>query len=88
MLKPGGMKSLRDRCAEFLSEMRTNAMLRQGSAVDDLIAFVIAEQGRKADRRLEQSLPLVLYFADNAARDEFIALYMEAKPNAVVKKLP
>lgn len=80
--------ALRGRCAAFLSKLREDAMLRQGSPVDDLIAFVVAETGRKADASLEASLPLCLYFADDADRDEFIAAFQEAKPNAVSKRMP
>lgn len=80
--------TLRDRCQAFLSQLRNDAMLRQGSPVEDLIAFVIAEQGRAADHRLEDALPLCLYFADDKGRDEFIAAVAAAKPNMIVKKMP
>jgi hypothetical protein len=80
--------TLRSRCAAFLSQAKIDALLRQGSPVDDLMAFVIAETGRKADRRMEQSLPLCLYFSDDAAREEFIALWHEGKPNSISKRLP
>lgn len=79
------MKSLRDRCARLLDSLHPAPST---SNIDSLVAFVVAETGRKADRRLEQSLPLVLYFTDDAARDEFIAAFHEAKPNVLVKKLP
>lgn len=82
------MTTLRDRCATFLGELKTNAILRQGSPVDDLIAFVIAETGRKALPRPDEALPLCLYFVTDADREEFIAAFREAKPHATVRKLP
>lgn len=63
-------------------------MLRQGSPVDDLVAFVLAEQGRTADASLDDALPLVLYFACKADREEFITLMREAKPGMITKKMP
>lgn len=63
-------------------------MLRQGSPVDDLMAFVVAEIGRSADDRLAETLPLVLYFATKQDRDEFVAAVQEAKPGMVARKLP
>jgi hypothetical protein len=79
---------LRDRCKELYQKMSRDAILRQGSPVDDLIAFVIAETGRTADLRLEKSLPLCLYFNNDQDREDFIAAIRKAKPNMVVKKLP
>jgi hypothetical protein len=34
---------LRDRCKAILDKLRQDAILRQGSPVDDLMAFVVAE---------------------------------------------
>jgi hypothetical protein len=82
------MLTLRQRCGAFLVALRQNAVLREGSPVDDLMAFVIAETGRKADERLEGSAPLCLYFTTMAEREEFVALFQEAKPNATIKRLP
>jgi hypothetical protein len=81
-------KSLRERCAEFYQRMGRNAMLRQGDPVDELVAFVIAERGRAADERLDDTLPLCLYFGSKADRDEFVALVREAKPGMVMKEMP
>ena len=36
---------LRDRCKAFLHKAQMDAFLRQGSPVDDLVAFVISERG-------------------------------------------
>ncbi len=79
--------TLRDRCKEFYQKAQRDAMMRQGSPVDDLMAFVMAEQGRTADKSLKDALPLVLYFADDAERDEFIALWREARPGSITKKM-
>jgi hypothetical protein len=69
-------------------QLRWAAITRDGDPVDDLLAFVVAETGRKADISLDQSLPLVLYFATEFEREEFIELYHEAKPNVVSRRLP
>lgn len=63
-------------------------MLRQGSPVDDLLAFVVSETGRKADKSLDKTLPLCLYFADDADREEFIAMVLTAKPGMIAKRMP
>lgn len=82
------MSSLRERCRQMLGTLSQNAVLRQGSPVDDLMAFVLAEIGRSADDRLAETLPLVLYFPNDQDRDEFVAAVQEAKPGMVSKKLP
>ena len=80
--------TLRDRCKQFYQQAQTNAMLRQGSPVDDLMAFVMSEQGRAADKSLENTRPLILYFGNDEDRDGFMALVREAKPGMMAKKLP
>lgn len=80
--------SLRDRCREFLGQAQRDAILRQGSPVDDLMAFVIAETGRKGSDTLEDTLPLCLYFVTTEDRDDFVALFHEFKPNVIAKRLP
>jgi hypothetical protein len=82
------MMSLRDRCVAFYSALQRDAMLRQGSPVDDIMAFVIAETGRSADDTLTDTLPLVLYFGNAVERDEFVAVMRDAKPNMITKRLP
>ena len=79
---------LRERCKAMLSMLQMDAMLRQGSAVDDLMAFVAAEKGRSADPALEDTLPLVLYFGTKEDREEFVAVVREAKPGMYSKYLP
>jgi hypothetical protein len=80
--------ALRERCKTMYQKMGVDAMLRQGSPVDDLLAFVLAEIGRSADVSLEKSLPLVLYFQTDEDREEFIAAVREAKPGMMSKRLP
>lgn len=82
------MTTLRQRCQAVLDQIMRDGILRQGNAVDTLLGFMVAEEGRRADERLAESLPLVLYFVTDADRDEFIAMVREAKPNMITKKMP
>ncbi len=79
--------TLRDRCKKILDKLAMDAMLRQNSPVDTLLEFVVSEQGRTADSRLDEALPLCLYFATDADREEFIALVREAKPGMTWRKV-
>lgn len=81
-------KTLHDRCADFLAALTRNNLMRQGSPVADLMAFVNAEKGRDADDSLKDALPLILYFGSEADREEFMALVREIKPNMMAKKIP
>ena len=72
----------------MLTNQRRDAMLRQGSPLDDLVAFVLSEIGRTADERLDDTKSLILYFPTDADRAEFKALVMEAKPGMVAKEIP
>lgn len=80
--------NLRERCKQFLARQQQNAIMRVGNPVDDLIAFVVAETGRKADDRLADAKPLCLYFTTDADREEFIAAVREAKPDMITKVMP
>jgi hypothetical protein len=80
--------SLQDRCKAMYQTMQLDAMLRQGSPVDDLMAFVISEIGRAADEKLEASVPLCLYFYNEQDRKEFIEAVHEAKPGMISKRWP
>jgi hypothetical protein len=82
------MTTLRHRCKAVLDKLQMDAILRQGDPVEDLVAFVQAEKGRAADERLKDTMPLILYFASERDREEFIALVREAKPNMTVKRMP
>ncbi len=79
---------LRDRCKEFYQRMQRDAMLRQGSPVDDLVGFVTTEIGRAADDDLEKTHALVLYFSNDADREEMVAAIRAEKPGMVSKKFP
>ena len=80
--------TLRDRCKIMLNKLKQDAMLRQGSPVDDLMAFVETEKGRSADNSLEDTKPLVLYFGSEKDREEFLAVIHEVKPNMITKRMP
>lgn len=82
------MTDFRERCRLFISEQSMNVILRQGDPVADLMAFVIAETGRAADVRLDQTLPLCLYFGNKADREGFVDVVREAYPNLIAKRLP
>lgn len=88
MLVEARHATLRERCTQFYQSQGRNAMLRQGSSVEDLIAFVVAETGRAADKSLDPTLPLCLYFGTKEDREEFVALVREAKPGMMMKQLP
>lgn len=80
--------TLRDRCKAMYQKMQTDAMLRQSSPVDDLLAFVMSEKGRAADKALKDTPSLVLYFGSEADREEFMAVIREAKPGLIAKRMP
>lgn len=80
--------SLRNRCKALYQKMQQDTMFRQGSPVDDLMTFVIAERGRAADKSLAETLPLCLYFGSDQDREECIALIHEIKPNTIAKRMP
>lgn len=80
--------SLRDRCQEMYQTMTRNAMLRQGSPVDDLMAFVQSEIGRTADPSLEDTRSLILYFANEEDRAGMKAVLLDAKPGMYAKDIP
>ena len=82
------MSALRDRCKKFYQSLSQDAILRQGSPVDAIVEFVQSEVGRKADPRLERSQALVLYFADDRDREEFLEVVRQVKPGMVMRKVP
>lgn len=79
--------TMRDRCQEFLGKLALDPALRHRSA-DALAEFVMIERGRAADTSLKGTLPVVLYFADDAGRDEFMAVVHEAIPGMTARKWP
>lgn len=72
--------SLRERCMEFIEADSTD--------VDDLVAFVTTEVGRAADHRLEEAIPVALYFRTVEDRLHFVTEILMAKPNMVSKRWP
>jgi len=80
--------AFRERCREFLSQQTRDAILRQGSRLDDLISFVTCEIGRASDERFDDKVPLALYFDNETDRQEFVDAVMAAKPGMIQKKWP
>lgn len=80
--------TLRDRCKEVYQKLQRDGILRQGDPVQTILEFVLSETGRAADAQLEQSLPLVLYFATDADRNHFVEAVKGMKPGMVSRKLP
>jgi hypothetical protein len=93
------MKTLKDRCAEALAEMKkiernmeqgvlNGAHIKRWDAmVAYLVDFVHAETGRGGSPKLEGASPVVMYL-DEKDREEVIAAFHEVYPNAVTRKLP
>jgi hypothetical protein len=79
---------LRERCAKIVAHIRYCSPIEYDEAVDEMLAFVIAEIGRSSITKFEKSAPLCLYFEDDASREEFIEVFKEAKPNVVTRKMP
>jgi hypothetical protein len=80
--------SLKQRCINFVHSVNMNAMLRQNSPVDDLVDFVRAEIGKAADEVLDGTEPLVLYFADDKDRKEFVDAVLQARPGMISRQWP
>lgn len=81
--------SLKDRCLKFVHDINYQATLgAQPAPVEDLVDFVQSEIGRAADYTLADSAPLVLYFADDNARRDFVEAIMEAKPGMISRRWP
>ena len=76
--------TLRERCKAFLFESSPDPM----DEIDNLVAFVVSEIGRAADERLEDTVPLCLYFGNEADRREFIDAVQMAKPGMISKRWP
>lgn len=62
-------------------------VMRVGDPAADLAAFVLAERGRAADPVLEGAYPLVLYLHTEAQRDELVAAFNAAHPNALTRSV-
>lgn len=79
---------LRERCKALYQRMQRDAMFRQGSPVDDLMSFVLAERGRATDEGLAETIPLCLYFGSHRDREQCIELIYEFIPKTVAKRMP
>ncbi len=62
--------SLKQRCMQFLHDTQIAAPHQM--TVDDFVDFVQSEIGRAADSVLEDTKPLVLYFATESDREELV----------------
>lgn len=82
------MNEFRKRCADLVSRLRTDAMLRQNDPVQTVMEFVIAERGAAEFPPSAQLKPLVLYFGSDEDRAGFIALVREAQPALVAHEIP
>jgi hypothetical protein len=80
----GGGVTLRERCRQFLDR---TAFVKPQPRAEELEAFVVAETGRTADTRLEDSLPLAIYFRTKEDREEFVAAVLSVNPNMVMRRL-
>lgn len=75
------MKTLLDRCRDFMAPYRVGMEPADDRDAQKLIDFVCVEVGRAADPRLDQSLPLVLYFDNDGDRQAMIEAVQAEKPN-------
>ncbi len=80
--------TLRKRCQQIVDTMNRDAIMRQGSPVETLMAFVVAETGRTADASLEETLPLCLYFKSKKEREEFIDVVRAVNLGMISRKMP
>ncbi len=78
--------SLKQRCIQFLNSMQI-AYIPQ-TTVDALADFVQSEIGRAADSVLEDTEPLVLYFATEADREELVTAILAEKPGMLTRHWP
>ncbi len=78
--------SLKYRCVQFLNSTQIASIPQ--TTVDDLADFVQSEIGRAADAVLEDTKPLVLYFATEADREELVAAILAEKPGMITRHWP
>lgn len=74
-----------------LSPIRTFHKVYKKEDVDRLVQALerkLADKGIDAvEGKLDAALPVVLYFPDDASREEFITMINMAKPNFVARKV-
>lgn len=93
--KLSATKTLRERCAELLDALDDiiasdgyRSEPKQEEAVDLLVGFVQAEHARGAEKGLEGKPSLILFFEDEAGREEFVEVVYEYLPHMKAKELP
>lgn len=79
---------LRERCKALYQRMQRDAMFCQGSPVDNLMSFVLAERRALQMRASRKTIPLCLYFGTHRDREQCIELIYEFIPKTVPKKMP
>lgn len=77
------MSTLVDRCLDALEKWG-----HVGPSEDEMAAFVQSEIGRTADPALDDSLSLILYFANEEDRTEFVDVVKHLKPGMRAKRIP
>jgi hypothetical protein len=77
--------TLIDRCARWL-ERKSKTSQPLYSQADDLKDFVLSERGREP--KLEGTVPLVLYFASEEERTDFLQVVDNSKPGMIVRHWP
>jgi hypothetical protein len=55
--------------------------------IDDLVEFICAEIGRTASPLLADASATILYFENDAERDDFVQMVQSVHPNFRTKKL-
>lgn len=75
--------TLRQRCAAYAQRF-----LKKRPTEDDLLALVLVEIGRRTTDSLQDSKALVMYFGNNADREEMIQAVHEVKPDMIAKRVP
>ena len=81
------LSTLRDHCRDFVTTQNRRAMMRVGDPVQELMEFVLSERGRHAAPELDETLPLCLYFGNEAEREDFIRMVQQINPNMQARKV-
>ena len=79
--------ALIQKLGRMIDTTRFSVLIRDGKGNEDVRAAVPSVDVMAPVPDLAGSRPLVLYFATDGDRDEFIDVFREVKPNAVTRKL-
>lgn len=79
------MSTLHDRCRTWIERQYLEPA--PIAAVEDLASFVLAEIARGSAPQLGEGKPLVLFFASDDARDDFLTVWRSAHPVAKTIKV-